>query len=163
MKTISRQFGFTLVELIVTIVITGIFIGAITQSSASVLNLAIRAHRFEMASNLAYNNMRIYANGQKATDFGFNCNGDVGTDVAPFNDAAIHSDATGTVLINTTSAGSINDLPGPVVQSVTAVAPYGCGNTVINTSIGPVVRILSTVTYGTPAQKVVHATYVSLY
>jgi prepilin-type N-terminal cleavage/methylation domain-containing protein len=160
MSTItSKQSGFTLVELIVTIIISGIFIGSITSMSVSVGNSANQAHRFEVATNLAYNNMRIYANGQKASDFGFVCNGDDVTDTeatTPYNDGAKHPDAAGTPLINTTSSSAIYDLPAPVVQTVKAVAPYGCGNTIS----GMPVRIVSTVTYGSPAKKVVHATYV---
>lgn len=156
MKIFTRESGFTIAELIVTIVVAGIFITIISQMNGFVVNSATSANRFEYASNLAYNNLRIYANGQKASDFGFVCNGDDATDTAPYNDGFKHPDAAGTLLIDTTSTTSIYNLPPPVVQKVTAVAPYGCGNTI---KAMPV-RIISTVTYGNPAKKVVHATYV---
>ena len=154
----QEQLGFTLVELIVTIVVAGLFITVISQMNGFVVGMATTAHRTEMASNLAYNNMRIYANDKPP--LWFDCHGDDATDVAtalkPFNDGAKHPDAAGTPLINTTSSTSIYDLPAPVIQKVTAVAPYGCGNTIT----GMPIRIVSTVTYGNPAKKVVHATYI---
>jgi prepilin-type N-terminal cleavage/methylation domain-containing protein len=161
MSSFEKQHGFTLVELIATIVVTGIFMSVLGQMSSFVTRTATNAHRFEMASNLAYNNLRIYASGGKATtDFGFVCNGDDVSDtetVTPFNDGAKHPTATGTKFINTTSSTPINDLPAPVIQTVTAVAPYGCGNTIA----GMPIRIVSTVTYGSPAKKAVHATYIN--
>lgn len=159
MKASTRHAGFTVVELIVTIVVAGMFISIVSSMNGFVVNTATSAHRFEMASNLAYNNLRIYANGQKASDFGFLCNGDDASDTGTFNDGAgvKATQATGTLLINTTSSTSINDLPPPVIQTVNALAPYGCGNTIK----GMPIRIVSTVTYGSPAKKVVHATYVS--
>lgn len=162
MKQRLPQHGFTLVELIVTLVVAGIFIGIIAQMNASVVNITMSAHRFDLASNLAYNNLRIYANGQSATKW-FECNGDVATDTAtatkPFSDGVKYPEADGMLLINTTSTTSIYDLPPPVIQKVTAFAPYGCGAS-DTTGLMPV-RVVSTVTYGSPARKVVHATYVN--
>lgn len=158
MKKTSNEAGYTLVELIITILIAAMFISIISQMNSFVINIATSAHRTEMASNLAYNNLRIYANGQPP--LWFECNGDDTTDTAttanPYNDGAKHPDATGTLLINSTSTTSIYDLPPPVIQKVAAVAPYGCGNTIS----GMPVRIVSTVTYGSPAKKVIHATYI---
>lgn len=160
MKHCNRQSGFTIVELIVTIVVAGMFIAIISQMNSFVVKVATSSNRFALASNLAYSNLRIYANGQPASAFGFVCNGDDTSDtesVTPYNDGFKHSDAAGTPLIDTNSTTAIYNLPPPVIQKVTAVAPYGCGNTV---KAMPV-RIVSTVTYGNPARKVVHATYVN--
>lgn len=166
MRIHQTAAGFTIVELIVSIMVAGIFIGIISSMSTSIITLALDAQRFETASNLAYNNLRLYANGQRSSAFKFNCNGDDASDTAttssPFTDGYKHPDATGQTLLDTTNP--VSGLPGPVHQTVTAIAPYGCGNDVQSgasgtTSIMPV-RVTSTITYGSSSRKVVHATYV---
>ena len=170
MKSPRNTAGFTIIELIVTIIVAGIFLGVVSAMSTAIVGIALDTHRFEMASNLAYNNLRLYANGQRSTAFHFECNGDDAGDTetssSPFTDTYKHPSSVGKVLLSTTSTASSNDLPGPVVQTVTAAAPYGCGNDIQSgatgaTSIMPV-RIISTVTYGASARKVVYATYVDL-
>ncbi len=146
MKHTSQQEGFTLVELIVTIVVTGMFIAVIGQLSSFAVITATNANRFEAASNLAYNNLRLYANGDSASRW-FTC--------STTTDGRTSPNSTGQSLINTTSSVPIDNLPPPVIQTVTALAPYGCGST----GNGMPVRVVSTVTYGSPAKKVVHATY----
>jgi prepilin-type N-terminal cleavage/methylation domain-containing protein len=148
-----EQPGFTLVELIITIVVAGIFIAIISQMNSSVVNIATNAHRFEIASSLAYNNLRIYANGQKPT--WFDCIGDEsGETSAPFTDGKTYPSATGKDILSSTAA--VANLPSPVTQTVNVLAPYGCGQS----AGGMPIRVVSTVTYGSPAKKVVHATYV---
>ncbi len=165
MKSSSGKSGFTIVELIVTIVVAGIFITIISNMSGYVVNTATSAHRTEAASNLAYNNLRIYANGGSPIEW-FTCNGDDTSDSNasfPFTDGKRYPTTAGQVLINTTSTTSVNKLPPPVIQKVTAVAPYGCGNNVVSGATAPStmpVRVVSTVTYGSPARSIVHATYV---
>lgn len=154
MSTSEKQSGFTIVELIVTIVVAGMFIAVISQMNGFVVSMATTSHRFELASNLAYNNLRIYANGGKPT--WFDCIGDEASETsAPFTDGKTHTDAAGRDIY--TSSAAVTGLPSPVTQTVNVLAPYGCGTS----ASGMPVRVVSTVTYGSPARKVVHATYVS--
>jgi prepilin-type N-terminal cleavage/methylation domain-containing protein len=154
MRHLKQQSGFTIVELIVTIVVAGMFITVISQMNGFVVNMATSSHRFELASNLAYNNLRIYANDQKPT--WFNCIGDEAAETtAPFTDGKSHTDATGKNVLSLTT--DVTGLPSPVTQTVNVLAPYGCGTS----ASGMPIRVVSTVTYGNPARKVVHATYVS--
>lgn len=154
MTTNTRQSGFTIVELIVTIVVAGLFIGVISQMNGFVVSMATSSHRFELASNLAYNNLRIYANGQRPT--WFDCVGDEsGESTPPYTDGKSHSDAAGINILN--SSADVAGLPSPVSQTVNVLAPYGCGTS----ASGMPIRVVSTVTYGNPAKKVVHATYVA--
>lgn len=154
MKQNYEQSGFTIVELIVTIVVAGMFIAVISQMNGFVVSMATTSHRFELASNLAYNNLRIYANGGKPT--WFDCIGDEASETsAPFTDGKTHTDATGKDIY--TSSAAVTGLPSPVTQTVNVLAPYGCGTS----ASGMPIRVVSTVTYGSPARKVVHATYVS--
>lgn len=154
MKRFRDSTGFTLVELIVTIVVAGIFIAAISNMSSLIVYTATDAHRFELASNLAYNNLRIYANGQKPV--WFNCVGDDGSETAPFTDGN-KTNAAGIDILSSTA--DVSGLPSPVTQTVNVLAPYGCGSDSPNGS-GMPIRVVSTVTYGSPAKKVIHATYV---
>ncbi len=153
----QKDTGFTTVELLVTILVTASFIASISQMIGFVGSVAVDAHRQEVASNLAYNNLRRYANGDPMPTW-FNCIGDVGTETtAPFSDGKAHPTATGMVVFS--SSAAVTDLPGPVAQSVRAVAPYGCGAS----ASGMPIRVVSTVTYGSPQKEVVHATYVAGY
>lgn len=146
MKKQLAQTGFTTIEVIVVILVAASFIASISQMISYVSNTAQDAHREEVARNLAYNNMRIYANGQPA--IWFIC--------SAASNGVQSPNGTGHILINTTSFSPVNGLPAPVRQKVTAFAPYGCGDD----GAGMPVRILSEVSYGNPAQEAVHATYV---
>lgn len=156
-RATSRETGFTTIELIVTVLVTASFIASISQMISFVGGVALDAHRQEVASNLAYNNMRLYANGSLLPTW-FSCIGDEGTETTPpYSDGKAHPSATGQELI--TSSASVEGLPNPVTQTVRAVAPYGCGSS----ASGMPIRIVSKVTYGSPTKEVVHATYVTGY
>lgn len=161
----SRQAGFTTIELLVTILVTASLVATISQLLGFIGNLAVTAQNDEIASNVAYNNMRLYASGQQAKLW-FVCNGDDASDTnttIPFSDANKYPSTTGQQLINTTYTNAYNNLPPPVVVTVMATAPYGCGNDVQSGLAVPSnmpIRVISTVTYGSPSRKVVHATYV---
>jgi len=152
------QKGFTIVELIITITVTALFATAIFQMIASVNNLATEESRRSVASNVAYNNMRKYANNKKP--LWFDCVGDDASETTPpFSDGKTKPSATGQVLMNTTSSESYLQLPPPVIQYVIAIAPYGCGTS----GPGQPIRVQSQVKYGGGASQrtITHATYVS--
>ena len=149
--------GFTLIEVLTTVVVAALFLIAIFQLMTVVTTLSARSSYRTAASNLAYNNLRLYANGQPP--LWFDCIGDeAGEDTPPFSDGT-RSGATGQVLVSTTSETSVQSLPPPVSQSVVAVAPYGCGES----GLGLPIRVQSQVTFGPPTNSttVTHATYVS--
>lgn len=150
-----KHGGYTIVELTITIIVATTFLVALTNMMGYVSDSAIDARRKETASNIAYNNMRKFANGEKP--LWFNCIGDSSSEVAPFSDGKSHPEATGQVLIDETSPINVQGLPPPVTQKVFAIAPYGCGSS----AKGMPIRIQSEVTYGSFARKMVHATYVS--
>lgn len=136
----TKQAGFTLVEVIVTIIIATLFILAITQLSIAQSKVSSSLNARTTADLLAYNNLRTYAYGKAPTWFECNYSG---------------SDPLPMTLINNTDP--VDGLPSPVVQSVIATAPYGCGGG--SSGIGYPIRVVSTVTYGSDAKVVVHATY----
>lgn len=142
----SAMNGFTTIEVIVVILVAASLIASISQMISYVGTTAQDAHLQEVARNLAYNNMRIYANGRQP--LWFSCNS--------ATNGVQNPNGSGQNLINTTSNSSVNGLPAPVRQKVTAFAPYGCGSD----GSGMPVRVISEVSYGNPAKEAVHATYV---
>jgi len=153
-----QQSGFTVIELVIAITISGVIVVSLMQLFSAINNLSTESSRRAIASNIAYNNMRKYANGQKPT--WFDCIGDeAGETTPPFSDGKTKPGATGQILLNVTSTTIIQTLPPPVVQYVIAVAPYGCGNS----GPGQPIRVQSQLTYGQGQSQrtITHATYVS--
>ena len=132
--------GFTIVEVMVTIVVATLFILTMTQLSVSQSKLTSNVNGYTTADLLAYNNLRTYAYGKAPTWFVCNYTGG-------------NPDAM--TLISKTDP--VDGIPSPVVQSVVATAPYGCGGG--SSGIGYPIKVVSTVTFGADAKVVVHATY----
>ena len=143
MKRVARmdkRSGFTLVEILVTILIATLFIVTIVQLSVVQSKIASNVSAYTTADLLAYDNLRTYAYGKAPT--WFECEYSGGNPVAQ-------------TMVSKTDA--VPGLPPPVVQSVVATAPYGCGGGSLG--IGYPIKVVSTVTYGSDAKVVVHATY----
>lgn len=133
--------GFTMVEVIVTLIVAAIFIGAIFELYVTQSKMATVVSTFYVADQLAYNNLRTFAFGQPPT--WFTCTKS-GTTIQPVT------------LKNDNSA--VAGLPGPVLQTVIATAPFGCGGG--STGIGYPIQVQSIVKYGN-GRVVSHATYSS--
>lgn len=134
--------GFTLVEVVITIFVASIFIIGISQlftSQSQVTSSLISANNADL---LAYNNLRIYAYGKAPTWF-----------------QCVYSGGSPQAMTLLTSSSPVSGIPSPVTQSVVATAPYGCGGG--SSGSGYPISVVSTVTYGPSATKVVHATYAS--
>lgn len=154
----SNQSGFTIPELLAIILVASLFALSAFQLNQSISNMAGVSSRNTTASNLAYSNLRKYANGAKP--LWFNCIGDeTGESAADPNlsDAKTYPNAPGQQLLNSTSSTPINNLTAPVIQKVFATAPYGCGLS----GSGLPIRIQSQITYGNPARTITHATFVT--
>lgn len=129
----TQQSGFTVVELLTSIIVAALFVGVFYQLFVVLVSVNASARNMSQASSLAYANMRRY----------------------PTSASTGQTCSTNTVsLINTSGPdGSYPEL-GSVTEVVTASFPYGC------TAIYDVIKLVSTVTYGTNS-KVSHATYVN--
>lgn len=138
----NLQAGFTVVEMMVTIVVgamyamvfSGLYVVVSAQTSA--------ANQRAVASDLAYSNLRKYHTTVAPAWFVCDANSDLIT----------YPSATGQVLMNSAVTGLANIQP-PVQQAVKAFAPQGCGAQMP-------VKVVSTVTYGASSRTVTHATYV---
>lgn len=131
--------GFTIVEVVVTLLFISIISLGILTMHTQVSILSIINRQDQKASYLAYDNMRKYVNGAPPTWF-------LCTDPLP--------GAVQQVLLD--SEGHISELPGTTKQKVVASAPYGCGDTV--NSLGMPIRVESVVTYGN-GKRITHVAY----
>lgn len=139
-QKISEQSGFTLVEVLVTIIVATLFVVTISQLTTAQSKVTSNVNAYNTADLLAYNNLRTYAYGKSPTWFDCNYTG---------------ANPDSMTLIAKTDP--VAGLPAPVTQSVIATAPYGCGGG--SSGIGYPIKVVSTVTYGPSAKVVVHATY----
>lgn len=132
--------GFTVVEVVVSVVIAAVFILIILQLYVAQSKVSSGVLTYNKAETTAYNNLRTYAYGKPPTWF-----------------KCTYTGGNPNPMTLLSSSDPIEGLPSPVQQTVVATAPYGCGGGA--SGIGYPIRVVSTVTYGASAQTVVHATY----
>lgn len=131
-----KDGGFSIIEVIVAVVVAGIFILGIYGITGTITTLSIGASQAFTADSLSYANMRAYANGRPPS--WFTC-------------PATETDPVNLPVINPT----VPVLPPPVTQTIVADAPYGCANA----AAGLPIRITSTVTYGPNNRTLKNTTY----
>ncbi|MDB5162918.1 MAG: hypothetical protein JWO54_502 [Candidatus Saccharibacteria bacterium] len=136
----THQAGFTLVEVFVTIVIAALFVGSITQLYIAQTQVSKSMTSYSTADLLSQDNLRTYAYG--ASPSWFEC-------------TYVSSAPQPMILLDSTA--DVSGIQSPVIQSVIATAPYGCGGS--SSSNGYPIKVVSKVTYGKDAKTVVHATY----
>lgn len=132
--------GFTVIEILVTVVVAALFVITITQLHITQSKVVSIMTSLDSADLLAYNNLRTFAYG-KAPSW-FQC---------------IYASGSPQPMTLLNITDDVDGIPSPVIQSVVATAPYGCGGS--STTIGYPIRVVSKVTYGSDARTVVHATY----
>ncbi len=128
--------GFTIVEVIVTIVVSALFIGAIFSLYVYLTSLNKTTSEYNTADQLAYNNLRTFAYGAAPTWFECKADPDRVLDIP---------------------TSTVPGIAGNVRQEVVATAVFGCGGG--SNYIGYPILVTSTVEYG--GRKVSHATYAS--
>ncbi|MDB5177092.1 MAG: hypothetical protein JWN75_760 [Candidatus Saccharibacteria bacterium] len=137
--------GFTIVEVIVTLVVVSLFLVGFFQSFLLLESQRINVARQAKASDVAFTNLRKYT----TRPSGLTC------------------DTSGVILGNTTQTGAssaygfvaepTDGLGGSPFQEVRAYPTNGCDPA---TFAANPVKIQSTVTYGTNGDKVTHASFV---
>lgn len=140
-----KQQGFTLIELVTSIVVGLVFIIVIYQIQMISTTLSVAQARYSKASSIAYANLRKYANDLQPKWFTCIYSG---TPSAPQNVSLSPNPAN----------APIDGLPSPTTQTIIASAPYGCGGSATS---GYPIRVESTVTYGSDNRSVTHVSYVA--
>lgn len=148
--------GFTIVEVIVTIVVLSIFIFGFFQGYIVLQSQRVDVARQARASDIAYSNLReVTTRPSQVTQQVCNSNASImdltvgnastepGLDITPYG-YALQSATTVQQQLGTSAT-----------QALVAYAPDGCANLTTNP-----LEIVSTVTYGSNGNKVTHAIYV---
>ncbi len=145
----QEQQGFTIVEVIVTLVVLSLFLTGFFQAYLLLESQRINVVRQAKASDIAYVNLGKYP----AKPANLDCT----------------TNASGTVLGSTKSGRTTNtynfvaetdvSLLGTTNQEVVAYAPNGCDTTTPTAFKGGMVKIVSTVEYS-GNRSVQHVTYV---
>lgn len=133
------ESGFTVAELLVTIIVAALFVGIFYQLYVVLVGVNANARNLAQASNVAYANMRRYPTAASVASVGITC-------ASPGGDGNLK---------NTTGQNTTYPELGQITETVTASYPYGC------TAIYDVIKLVSTVTYGASSYKVSYATYVN--
>lgn len=145
--------GFTLIEMMVTVVVAGIFIGSLAALYGAIVDSSTSNRNFAIANDVAYSYLRNYASAGSEPTW-FTCSTATGT--SNTNDLSVNANAPGQTLSSGTITNNQPLLPAPVTYSVVAVAPYGCSGAQLHSPI----RVTATVKYGSPARAIQHSTYV---
>lgn len=149
----QSQQGFTIVEMIVTIVVAALFFTLFFQVYVVLESQRLVVARQAKASDVAYSNLRKFT----TRPAGLTCDGSM--------DLIANSNAPGKLLgdqTNTTNSSTYGFLAEPTTvtqslgpsstQTVYAFAPSGCANFTTDP-----IKITSTVTYGNNGDSVSHA------
>lgn len=141
------ELGFTIVEVVVTLVVTSLFLAFFFQMYLMGESQRLVLARQSTASNIAYANLRKIT----ARD-------DV-VAIAPCNsttDLTANSTAPGTAITSliTPESTTNSGLNGTITQTIKAYYPKGCGSNMP-------IKIEATTSYGSPQESVVHATYIN--
>jgi prepilin-type N-terminal cleavage/methylation domain-containing protein len=139
-KIDSSENGFSVVELLITLIVGALFIMAFYQIYVVVIQGNAIAKQEATASDIAYSNLQRYT-----TRPTFTCDSNT--------NLLANTNAPGQIISKVTTQDPPH-LNGPLVETVKVYAPRGCDTAYP-------VKIESIAEYGSPARKVIHSTYVN--
>lgn len=143
--------GFTAIEVLVTIIVAGIFVIATYVLFIAVNQSFALARNRATASDLSYSYLRKYAS-EGSTPTWFTCSTASGG--SNTNDVTVNPNAPGSVLESGTLTTAATGLPPPVSYEVRVLAIYGCSGVNLKKPL----RIESKVTFGPSNTVMEHAT-----
>ncbi len=147
----SDETGFTVVEVVVTLVITSLFLAFFFQLYLVGESQRVKVSQQTTASNISYANLnKVVSRSFVETNSSAPVACDTTAGSVNRNNLSINPSASGS---NLTAAITLESATG-YGQTVTAFFPRGCG-------LNMPVKIESAVTYGSPEETVIHATYVN--
>lgn len=151
LDTHTPEQGFTIVEILVTTIIVALFVTGFFQAYVLLESQRVNILQQAKASDIAYSNLGKYPVKPSA----LTCPATSTTSGATLGDSSVNS-ATSPSLYNFIPETNIVPLGSNTQQVIKAYAPNGCNG---SDFVGGVVKIVSTVTYGSNG-KVEHVSYV---
>lgn len=157
----GRQGGFTIVEMLVTVVLAGLFVTFFVQMFHAMAAQQLSLVRQASAQDIAKSNLSKFPTSNAiaaVVDPVPACNTTTTPASSNDNNLTINASAVGTTLLNDSSSYKEAD-PGTIgelVQRVQAFYPAGCNGTTVP------IKVESSVEYGFVGQrdKVVYAAYI---
>lgn len=150
MRSGGHEQGFTVVEVLVTLVLSMLFLVFFIRMFEAINTQQLSTSRQAVANDIAYSNLSKFPTVGSIADVGtaYTCGSS--------NNLAANPDATGTVILSNSSGfreTNLRNLP-EVTQEVRAYSPFGCSS--------ELVKIRSIVRYGFSGQRgeAVYATYI---
>lgn len=150
MRIGEDETGFTVIEVVVTLVLSMLFLVFFTQMFQAITAQQLSVARQSSANNVAFSNLSKFPT--------INSISEVGTAYAcgNTNDLSTDPDASGTLILSDSSSfreTNLQNLP-EANQVVRAYSPLGCGHNLV--------KLVSRVTYGFEGQRgeAVYATYI---
>lgn len=150
MRDRGREDGFTVVEVLVTLVLAMLFLVFFIQMFQAISVQQISTTRQSVANDIAYSNLSKFPTLDSIDDVGpaYTCGSS--------NDLSSNPNAAGTVILDNDDNYRETELRGlpDVTQEVRAYSPLGCSS--------PLVKIESAVYFGFSAQRgeSIYATYI---
>lgn len=150
-STNPSEQGFTIVELLVTMIVVALFISIFFNMFSYVSNLSMTQRYRALADNTAYSLLKQYAAPNLSPHTWFTCDTDTGS--SNDNDLVVNSAAHGTTIQSGSLTRSETGLPEPVSYTVNALAIYGC----TGTNAEKPIRLEITLSYGSTSRTVTHS------
>ena len=132
----KSEAGFTIIEMLVTIVVFSVFLLAFSTLYISVTKSYTDTRERATANDLGYSYLRKYAYAGSTPTWFTTCDSTT--------DFTVNTGAAGQLLEGGSLTSDATSLPSPVSYSVRAYAIYGCSGANLKKPI----RIDATVTYG---------------
>jgi prepilin-type N-terminal cleavage/methylation domain-containing protein len=153
----ANQQGFTIIEVLVTLIVVSLFLYTFFQSYLTLESQRVNVARQAIASDVAYTNLRKIT----SRPAGLTC--DPATMDLTSGDTSLENRGKSGVNLfdppynypKETNTETVGKLGTSSTQTLAVYAPNGCTN-----FLGNPLKIVSTVTYGTNGDKVVHASYI---
>jgi Tfp pilus assembly protein FimT len=152
MRKQSNSSGFTIVEVIVTLAVTTLFLTLFFQVYLAMESQRIGVARQALASNIAYANLRKFTTRPAIPS----CTSAMDMTTSNPTGLLLGDENSSSYGFVPEPASSTNGLGANIHQTVKAYAPRGC----TTFSTDPI-KIESTVSYGNNGDQVVHASYVN--
>lgn len=151
MKSVQsiKQTGFTIPELLVTLVVAALFITLFLEMFTSLSYSNASTEHQSLADNTTYSLLKQYASIGNSPNDWFTCD----TSTQSSNDLVVNSNAPGTVLQSGSLTRKDTGLPEPITYTVTALAIYGCAGA----NTGKPIRVQATLSYGTDNTTITYA------